>query len=239
MNVMIDPSNLKNVPAPAARYLRRVLRDRHLYIEHVELHQSGKLRTSLKRENWMPFQARYTVVPPRTEFIWEARVTPFPFVQLTVNDTFIAGEGTGEVKLFGVFTLERQKGGEPMNAGSLHRYLAEAVWYPTALLPSNALAWTPIDETKALATLTHAGISVSLEFRFSPTGAVTSIYTPGRWGAFPEGFREVAWEGRFHDYRLHGGVLVPTRGEVGWYVGDTWICVWDGSIESARYDFVL
>ncbi len=239
MNMMFDPFKLDNVPPPVARYLRRVLRHRHLYIGHVELQQSGTLRTDLKHENWMRFTASLTVTPPRTEFVWQARVKAFPFLLLNVRDSYIAGEGASEVKVFDLFTLDRRKGGEPIDAGSLHRYLAEAVWYPTALLPSAALAWTPIDDTKALATLTHGGISVALEFRFNPTGAVTSVYTPGRWGSFPDGAKELPWEGRFHDYRLQGGVIVPSWGEVGWYVGDTWTRVWTGRIESARYDFTL
>ncbi|MGE3335272.1 MAG: DUF6544 family protein [Rhodospirillaceae bacterium] len=239
MNMIADPFKLENVPAPVARYLRRVLRDRHLFIGHVELQQSGMLRADLKRQNWMPFTARHTVTPPRTEFVWEARVTPFPLVHLNVRDAYAAGEGSSEVSLYGLYTFESQKGGEPVNAGSLHRYLAEAVWYPTALLPSETLIWTPIDDTKALATLTHGEITVSLEFRFNPSGAVSSIYTPGRWGSFPGGYEEVPWEGRFHDYRLQGGIIAPSWAEVGWYLNDTWTCVWTGRIDSARYDFVF
>jgi hypothetical protein len=117
-----------------------------------------------------------------------------------------------------------------MNSGSLHRYLAEAVWYPTALLPSPTLRWTEIDAIRALATLTNRGVTVSLEFRFAETGEVTGIYTPERWGTFPGGYRRVPWEGHFRDYRNWDGVLVPTEGDVGWYVGKEWQAVWKGRI---------
>lgn len=237
MNMITDPFKLENVPAPVARYLRRALRDRHLMIQHAELRQAGTLRTDAKKERWMPFTARHNVVPGRTEFVWEARVKAFPFVHLDVRDSYVAGQGAGDVKIFSAFTLAHQEGGEPVNAGSLHRYLAEAVWYPTALLPSEALQWSPIDETKALATLTHAGTTVSLEFWFNTSGAVAAIYTPGRWGSFPEGYKELPWEGRFHDYRLHGGLLVPSWAEVGWHIDGAWRCVWNGRVESVRYDF--
>lgn len=238
MNLIADPFKLEHVPSPVARYLRRALRDRHLMVAHAELRQSGTLRSSLNGR-WMPFTARHNIVPGRTEFMWQASVKAFPFIRLNVRDSYINGQGASDVKLFSAFTLGRQDGGEPVNAGSLHRYLAEAVWYPTALLPSHDLQWSAIDDTKALATLTHGDTTVSLEFWFNPSGAVAAIYTPGRWGAFPEGYKEMPWEGRFHDYRLHGGLLVPTWAEVGWHIDGTWNCVWTGRIESARYDFTI
>jgi hypothetical protein len=42
------------------------------------------------------------------------------------------------------------------------------------------LRWTPIDNTKALATLTADGVTVSLEFRFNEAGEVSAIFSPGR-----------------------------------------------------------
>ena len=57
-----------------------------------------------------------------------------------------------------------------LRAGALQRYLAESVWFPTALLPSEGLRWTPVDEAHARATLTDHGISVTLEFEFAPGG---------------------------------------------------------------------
>jgi hypothetical protein len=124
-----------------------------------------------------------------------------------------------------------ENGGTPeMNSGSVHRFLAEAVWYPSALVPGRGLTWTAIDPTRALATLTTHGVTVSLEFRFGDSGEVTAIYSPARWGSFAEGYRQVAWEGHFRDYRERDGVFVPTEGDVGWYVGSEWRAVWKGRV---------
>jgi hypothetical protein len=117
-----------------------------------------------------------------------------------------------------------------MTSGSLHRYLAEAVWYPSALLPGPKIQWAAIDATRALATLTDHGVSVSLEFRFAETGEVTGIYTPARWGKFTGGYRQAPWEGHFHEYSERNGVLVPCAGDVGWYVDNRWQAVWKGRI---------
>jgi hypothetical protein len=36
-----------------------------------------------------------------------------------------------------------------MDEGELSRYLAEAPWYPTALLPAAGIEWEPVDDSAA------------------------------------------------------------------------------------------
>jgi hypothetical protein len=44
----------------------------------------------------------------------------------------------------------------------------------------------------------------------------------------------VPWEGHFRDYRERDGVVMPSEGDVGWYVGDQWRAVWKGRITEYR-----
>jgi hypothetical protein len=220
---------LDAVPEPVARYLRWALRTKE-HIQEVRIRQIGTLRTDVRSERWMPFEAEHIVVPPATGFVWNARVGVAPLLHVRVRDALIEGRGSGQVSLLSAFTVSADAATPEMNSGSLHRYLAEAVWYPTGLLPSPTLRWTGIDATRALATLTDHEVSVSLEFRFAETGEVTGIYTPARWGKFPEGYRQVPWEGHFRDYREQDRILVPTEADVGWYVDNEWRAVWKGRI---------
>ena len=220
---------LDAVPEPVVRYLRWALRTTK-YIQEVRISQIGTLRTDVRSERWMPFEAEHIVVPPAIGFVWDARVRVAPLLHVRVRDALIEGRGSGHVSLLSAFTVSADADTPEMNSGSLHRYLAEAVWYPTALLPSPKLHWAEIDATRALATLTDHNVSVSLEFRFADTGEVSGIYTPGRWGKFPEGYRQAPWEGHFRDYRERDGILVPSEGDVGWYLNNEWQPVWKGSI---------
>jgi type IV secretory pathway TrbF-like protein len=217
------------VPAPVARYLGLALPTAK-NIQQVWIRQIGTLRTDVNNERWMPFEAEHIVVPTAPGFVWNARVRVAPLLHVRVRDELIEGRGSGQVSLLSAFTVTADAGTPEMNSGSLHRYLAEAVWYPTALLPSPNLKWSAIDATRALATLTNRGVTVSLEFRFADTGEVAGIYTPGRWGTFPGGYRQVPWEGHFRDYRERNGLVVPTEGDVGWYVDSEWHAVWNGRI---------
>jgi hypothetical protein len=221
------PSNA--LPVPVARYLRWALRT-NADIQEVRITQTGTLRTDVRSERWMPFDAEHVVVPRAAGFVWNARVSVAPLVHVRVRDALVAGRGSGRVALLSAFTVGADADTPQMNAGALHRYLAEAVWYPVALQPSTRLRWKEIDGTRALATLTDHGVTVSLEFRFAETGEISGIYTPARWGRFTDGYRQVPWEGHFRDYQERDGMVVPTEGDVGWYVDDKWQAVWKGRI---------
>ena len=225
-----------DLPTPVARYLAWALPDGK-QLEMVRLSQFGALRTDARSERWMRFEAEHLVVPPVTGFVWNARVSIAPLLHVRVRDALVAGRGSGHVTLLSAFTVGADAGTPEMNAGSAHRFLAEAVWYPSALLPSDRLAWTPIDETRALATLRADGNEVSLEFRFGASGEVIGIYTPGRWGTFAEGYEQVPWEGHFSDYQLQNGVRFPMNGEVGWHIDGEWKAVWRGTVSAVTFGF--
>ena len=123
-----------------------------------------------------------------------------------------------------------------MNSGSLHRFLAEAVWYPTVLIPSKKMQWQGIDEGTALATLTDNDNSVSLEFRFNEMCEISSIYTSARWGNFNGEYQQLPWEGHFRDYRTIDGLQIPMVGEVGWYFEGEWQPVWSGRIQDVQHE---
>jgi hypothetical protein len=85
-----------------------------------------------------------------------------------------------EGKIASLVTVVNQSDRPDLAAGELHRYLSEAVWFPTVLLPGQGIAWEAIDNTTARAKLSHAGISVSLEFQSSKDGEIVRAYTPQR-----------------------------------------------------------
>lgn len=229
--------SIDSLPPPVARYLNHALSTEKRRLVVARYRQVGTLRTDTRSERWMNFTASQVISPSLSEFVWDARVSVIPLLHLRVIDSFVGGCGAGQVALLSAVPIGSAGGTMEMNSGSLHRFLAEAVWYPTALLPSSVLSWEPVDDARALATLTHSAISVSLEFRFNQRDEVESIYAPGRWGSFDGGYKQVAWEGKFRDYAKRDGLLVPTRGEVGWYTDGDWGSVWRGSVVSAKLEF--
>jgi hypothetical protein len=101
-------------------------------------------------------------------------------------------------------------------AGALHRYLAEAVWLPTALLPSRGVTWSAIDERHARATITAGDTTVSLDFTFGADGLVQSVFTPARMRDVDGRAIPTPWQGRFARYEERDGMKIPIEGEVEW-----------------------
>lgn len=232
----VDFATLSELPLPVARYLRNVLTDGQDLIRTAKIRQSGMLRTSTTTELWSSFTACQLIMPPAPGFVWNAKVEMPLNTHVRVLDSYIAGIGAGHVSLLSAFSVASETGVPELNSGALHRYLAEAVWYPTALLPQSGVVWRPINDHAARAILTDRGTTVSLEFHFNEDGEVARIYSPGRVGRFGGAYKHVPWEGHFRDYQTKAGMLVPRHGEVGWYDNGALQLVWQGNIVEAQYE---
>lgn len=233
----VDLSALVELPPPVQRYFRHVLTDGQALIRTATLLQAGILRTSIRAEEWSSFTARHLAVPQAAGFVWNAKVqTPFA-THVRVFDSYIAGAGSGYANFLSIVPFVSEAETPELNAGALHRYLAEAVWYPTALLPQSGVIWNPVDDESAVATLTNSNTTVSLEFRFNDLGEATGIFTPARFGSFDGQYRQVPWEGHFQNYQSRAGMRIPLYAEVGWYIDETPSLVWKGNITDTGYEF--
>jgi hypothetical protein len=226
-----------DVPLPVGRYLNFALGERREAPNLVTLTQSGSLRTDVASKKWLPFRATHEVAPGAHGFIWNAEVRLALGAHLRVLDSLLEGVGEGRVLFMSALEVAKDRGTAELNSAALQRFLAEAVWYPWALLPSQHLRWSPIDDSRARASLTVAESSVSVEFRFAPTGEVTGIFAPGRWRRVGKSYVLTAWEGHFGAYLDNGGVLVPHWGEVGWICDDHLELVWQGKVESIQLQY--
>jgi hypothetical protein len=143
-----------------------------------------------------------------------------PLVTVRVRDAYVGGKASMLGALFGMIPVVKATDGPELRAGALQRYLAESVWFPTALLPRNGLQWSPLDDTHARATLTDRATTVSLDFEFGPAGEIVSTYCAGRQRAAGAGGEYVTlpWGGRYAVYQERGGVRVPLEAEVYWVV---------------------
>ncbi|ACV25527.1 DUF6920 family protein [Kangiella koreensis] len=226
----VDFSHLSGLPEPVQRYFRHVLVDGQPYINEVIINQTGVLRTSTEKNKWFSFSAQHQVTPLSKSFEWNARVTLFPALWISIQDRYLDRVGSGHIKLWSIIPVANDGGHMEINSGELHRYLAEGVWYPTALLPESGVTWKAIDGGKALASITIDNITVALEFTFNERGEVVAVYTDGRYGRFGEGYQQKPWEGHFKDYHEVNGMKVPRYGEVGWWVDGQYELVWKGDI---------
>ncbi len=232
-----DPEEIMGLPPPVQRYLSRILRKGQPLISGVYLEHQGFFNTSEDGERWCPFTSRQRVITRPPGFDWEARVRMMPGITARVHDAFVQGEGILHASLFGLVTIVDLHDTPEIRHGELMRYLAEAPWYPTCLLPSQGTHWEPVDDRSAKATIAENGTTLSLTFRFSEDDLVESVYADARGRAMAKQVVPMPWEGKWHDYREIEGLLVPTRGEVSWVLPEGRKPYWRGKVTRIQYEF--
>ncbi len=228
-----DPS----LPEPVRRYLRTALGESTAPIRAVTMTHEGTFNMSETGEQWRPFTSQQRVVTARPGFLWDARVSVLPGLTARGHDAYIAGEGLLHVAIAGLVTVAdvRDFEGEATQ-GELMRFLAEAPWYPTALVPSERLRWTAIDALSARAELTDGLVTVALTFSFGPDGLVDTVRSEARGRTVGGEVIQTPWAGRWFDYERRDGVLIPTRGEVAWLLPEGPKPYWRGTITSIRFE---
>ena len=227
---------LDGLPAPVARYLRTVLPAGQRVPRRVRIAQRGTFAVKPTSDGWRPFTAVQQCTARPVGFVWDARIRMAPGLDFLVRDTFVEGVGSMLGTVLGLVTVVNVHDTPDITAGALVRFLAEAVWLPTALLPSQGVRWTPLDASSARATLTSGVTTVSLDFHFGADGLVERIYTPARGRDVNGTFVPTPWEGRWLEYAERGGLLVPVRGEVAWILPEGPLPYWRGEISDVVYD---
>jgi hypothetical protein len=231
---VFDVGRLEGLPPPVARYFTFALSPGQRIIARAHLRFTG---TFASRPNaWAPFTAEQDVRATPPGFVWHARIDMMPVVPVLVRDTYVGGEGAMRAAAAGIIPIVDQHGTGEMAAASLQRFLAEAVWLPTALLPRDGLSWSPIDDTSARVTLTDGPTTVSLDVTFGPRGEIESTST--------RRYRDVKgtpvltpWVGHHRDYERMGDMMIPTSGDVAWVLADGPQPYWRGRLVAATFDW--
>jgi hypothetical protein len=230
-------SELAGLPAPVQRYFRAALVDRLRIVTDVAITQTGAFNRSETTAVWKPFTATQRVITRRPGYFWDARVRMFPGVAVRVRDAYAAGEGILQAAVLGLFSVADGHDSGELAKGELMRFLAEAVWYPTALLPSQGVRWEAADAHSARATLDDGTVTVTLLFRFDAEGLIDTVRAEARGRVEGASVVQMPWECRLWNYAKRAGMHVPLEGEVAWIHSDGAKPYWRGKITTLAYEF--
>jgi hypothetical protein len=237
-SAVVDFKNFGELPEPVQRYFRTVLTDGQPLVASARIVHRGQFNMSETGEKWRPFTSEQAVTAARPGFDWEARIRMAPGLSVFVRDAYVVGQGILKASLAGLFTVAEWPQTPELAYGELMRFLAEAVWYPTVLLPGPFVKWEETGESCAKATLADGGTAVSLVFHFGPDGLVDRVRAESRPRTVGDRTVDMPWEGRFRSWERHGGMLVPTEGEVAWITPEGPHPYWRGKIERIEYAFL-
>ena len=225
--------DFETLPAPVAAYFRFALQDGQPRIRAATIRHQGQFAINKK---WVPFVSVQHFSARPAAFVWDAKMKMNALINVRVRDSFWNGRGAMKVKLLALFSVMDAHDDAALDAGSLMRYLAEAAWLPTALLPSQNLKWTPIDEHKSLATLSDGATTVALEFTFNERGEISEFFAPARVYSTKGESKSFPWRGRLWNYQERNGVMIPLEGEVSWQMPQGNEPYYRGKIVDVEYD---
>jgi hypothetical protein len=226
---------LRGLPAPVQRYLRAVLSEGQPIITAATIEHTGTFNMSETGEQWQPFTSTQRVTTQCPGFVWAGRIAMLPGLPALVHDAYISGEGILHATLAGLVSIVDMRDTDEVARGELMRFAAEAVWYPTALLPSQGVQWHPVDDTTADATLSDGDLTLTLRFGFTAEGLIETVRAEARGRTVGEDVIPTPWEGRWSDYAERDGMLIPMEGEVAWLLPEGPHPYWRGRVTQIRY----
>jgi hypothetical protein len=232
-----DSRDLHGLPAPVHRYFRTVLEDGQPLVSAVSVEHTGTFNMSETGEHWQPFTSTQRVTTKRPGFVWDGRIALMPGMAVRVHDAYVAGEGLLHATLFGLVSLVNLRGTLEVAQGELMRFVAEAAWYPTALLPSQGMYWEAVDDASARAALKDGDTTMTLLFRFNEHGLIASARAEARGRAVAGAVIPTPWEGRWSTYEIRDGMHIPLEGEVAWMLPEGPKPYWRGRITRLSYEF--
>jgi len=233
----VDWREIEGLAEPVQRFFRTALTEEQPLVAEVRLRHVGTFNTGETVDRWKPFTSDQRVVTKEPGFDWNGRISMLPGFPIRVHDAYIARKGLLHASLLGLFSLAHEEAGGALAEGELMRFLAEATWYPSALLPSQGVQWDPVDDHSARATLNDGDISVALLFSFNTSGLIESVRTEERGRLVDGKMIPTPWEGRFWNYKERDGMHVPFDGEVSWILKTGAKPYWRGHVTHIKYDF--
>jgi hypothetical protein len=223
-------------PPPVARYLAAAIPAGRPDIVTVDLDTAGTFQMGHGDDGWRAFHARQRFNTSAPGFVWDARIQMAPMVPVFVRDAYIAGHGTMVARVLANYAVANEADTPELAEGELMRYLAEMIWFPTALRPEAGVTWSAVDARAALATFSDHGHTVSLRFTFDDAGRVIEVYAADRLRAMNGGYVPMPWSVRCWDHETHFGVTIPMASEAVWLTPSGPEPYWRGRVTNIRYD---
>jgi hypothetical protein len=230
-----DTRELTGLPEPVQRYFRAALTPGQPMLSALTLDHAGTFNMSERGERWLEFTSNQRIVLARPGFDWDARIHLLPGLSFRVHDAYVGGEGILNARLLGL-PIVNLRGTPELARGELMRFLAEAAWYPTALLPSQGVQWTGVDDRRAQATIVDGDTQASLTFSFGADGLIESVRAEERGRTVAGKIVPTPWEGRWTHYAERDGMRVPLEGEVAWILPDGRKPYWRGRVTRLEYE---
>lgn len=216
---------LEGLPEPVQRYFNFVLKEGQPYINTVRLKHDGFFKTDIKKDFVKITGVQYFSTQ-KPQFIWKGETSMF-----TARDFYINDKGGLIATLLNVYTIVNAKGSK-YDEGELQRWISESVWFPTNLLPSEYVSWSPIDENAATLSFTYNSVAFDFLVRFNPKGEITTMESH----RFMTGEKKEKWLCKMANYKEVNNVKIPFSDQALWKIDEVEYCYAKFELQKIDYN---
>jgi hypothetical protein len=226
------PSDL---PAPVARYFRFALSVDPSPVVRALITWDGEMRMK-PGADWVPFSATQAFSTEPPAFVWDANIRVMRLVPVRVRDGYRAQQGSMEARVLGIAPVVERRGTPELAQGALARWLGEAVWFPSALVPAGdgRIRWEALDDSTARAIVTDGEVTAMADFSFAPSGEILSMRAL-RYRDMGGSGVLTPFEGQYATWVRRGGYMVPGSAEVAWLLPEGRYAYWRARPERIDY----
>lgn len=206
---IITEEDIDDFPEPIRTWLRNSGIIGKKPIRSMTLEQTGSMRLN-PDQKWMTPKAKQYINVKEPGYLWHVDI---PMMWTKGRDLFDQGEGKMLIRLGGLIPVANEKKNDKLNDSSLHRFLMEIPWYPTAAL-EDYVSFEAIDQNSAKAIMTYRGMTVDATFVFEngdPIRVETMRYKDtGRTS------KRTLCYGEMKEHETIDGIRIPTKIEITW-----------------------
>ncbi len=212
----IQAQDLAELPEPVRRWLRQANVVGAKPVRTVRLQQEVTLRLDSEAP-WLSGSAVQYFRTREPGFLWHVRLRMNPLLHIVGRDRYADGGGHMQIMVQSLFPVVDAAGRE-IDQGTLLRYLAEVVWFPTAAL-DDRIQWQAVDEGAAQAAMTYGGVTVTGMFHFDAAGQVTR-FEAQRYKESEGTYSLEDWIITMTAHRSAAGLVIPTKADVTWRLAE-------------------
>lgn len=183
--------------------------------QFATIKQEARFKTDVNSD-WFSMRAEQYYTTKDPNFLWYSELETSKYFWINAIDSYINNKGNMLIKFNSSITIADSWGIELDKSGLL-RFISEAVYFPTGLVPSENLIWNVLDSNIAEIKFKDGDISVVAKVFFNPDYTINKIETYDKYRALEDGFLKSLHTVYFSKYALFDdSFLVPTYMEVEW-----------------------
>ncbi|MGM0641276.1 MAG: DUF6920 family protein [Thermotogota bacterium] len=219
---VVKEEDLENLPKNVQKWLVNVGVVGKPMIKGMYLKQTGEMKLEPEQKYIKPMAEQYINVT-KPAYLWTVDLPMIPLINTKGRDLFYEGKGSMKIKLGSLVSVVNEEPNYKLNESSMHRFLLEIPWYPTAAL-EDYISWEEIDDLRAKAIMNYKGIEVEATYFFNDSGMLLKVEAM-RYKGNDESSEREKCVGDLLEVDTVDGFLVPVKINISWITDEeefTW-----------------